>query len=75
MSRPRLFSPFFFQYLHQIQAVFIMHHIPGEEPYLPGVDIAEAALEYTQIKQKDYFNSTVGQAVRQRLLAARGGEL
>ena len=41
----------------------------------PGVDIAEAALEYTQIKQKDYFNSALGQAVRQRLLAARGSEL
>lgn len=40
----------------------------------PGADLAEAAAQYMQIKQKDYFNSPLGQAVRKRLQAARGGE-
>ncbi len=40
----------------------------------PGADVAEAAAEYMQIKQKDYFDSELGKAVRQKLLAVRGGE-
>ena len=41
----------------------------------PGADFAEAAVDYMQIKQKDYFNSALGQEVRQRLVEARGSEL
>ncbi len=40
----------------------------------PGADVAEAAAEYMQIKQKDYFDSELGKAVRQKLFAVRGGE-
>ncbi len=41
---------------------------------LAGLDLAEAAAEYMQIKQRDYFNSELGKAVRQKLLAVKGGE-
>ncbi len=40
----------------------------------PGADVTEAAAEYMQIRQKDYFDSELGKAVRQKLLAVRGGE-
>ncbi len=39
-----------------------------------GMDVSEAAAEYMQIKQRDYFDSALGKAVRQKLLAVRGGE-
>ncbi len=39
-----------------------------------GLDAAKAAAEYIQIKQRDYFNSELGKAVRQKLLSVKGGE-
>ncbi len=40
----------------------------------PGLDVPEAAGMYLQIRQRDFFNSDLGKAVRQKLLAVRGGE-
>ncbi len=40
----------------------------------PGLDLSEAAAEYLQIKQKDFFNSELGKMVQQKLLTGRGGE-
>ncbi len=40
----------------------------------PEVDLPAAASEYMQIKQRDYFNSELGKAVRQKLLLVKGGE-
>ncbi len=40
----------------------------------PDLDAPAAAAEYLQIKQRDFFNSELGNAVLQKLLAVRGGE-
>ncbi len=40
----------------------------------PAVDLPQAVSEYMQIKQKDFFDSELGKAVRQKLLAVKGGE-
>jgi hypothetical protein len=40
----------------------------------PDPDLAVLAQEYQQIQQRDYFQSGLGQQVRERLLMGRGGE-
>jgi hypothetical protein len=39
----------------------------------PNPDWANLAQAYQQIRQRDYFQSSLGQQVRDQLLAARGG--
>ena len=40
----------------------------------PNSDLMALAQEYQQIQPRNYFHSNLGQQVRERLLAARGGE-
>ncbi len=39
-----------------------------------SLEASEAAQAYMQIRQRDYFDSPLGNRLRQRLLAQRGGE-
>lgn len=40
----------------------------------PEPNLAALAQEYQQVAQRDYFRSTLGQQVRERLLATRGDD-
>ena len=40
----------------------------------PDADLAGLSRRYQQVKSQDYFDSQLGQQVRERLISARGGD-